>query len=132
MMAVNRKQNQERDRRTDKSHKIGTFLLNYFKGEGQAITYLEDLSVKMIDRLKTEERLQLILERPVHDAWGPVIKWTDDMWYSIYYYAQFWQFPGDPLCQGCYLLLPDPMDMLAHPLSPCGYRDFMELDDIFS
>ena len=81
MMAVNRKQNGERDHRTDKIHQIGSFLLRYFWGEAQAITYLEDLLVRMLSDLNLKEQQQLMNEKPIPDAWGPDIKWTDDMWY---------------------------------------------------
>ena len=91
----------------------------------------------MLNELRIDQQLQLIQERPYHHAWGPVIKWKDDMWYHVYYYAQFWTFPDDPLCLGCYPPIPEPMESITHPLSPCTPRfieydpELMDLDDIF-
>lgn len=132
MMALNRHQNKERDRRTDKTHRVGSFLFNYFRGEGLSIQFLEDLTVKLINSLTIEQQRHLIMTKPKPDAWGPAIRKADDMWEYVKYLSQFWVFEYDPPVE-YQSLSPVTESLLHHPLSPhtvdLDMGDLMDLDD---
>jgi hypothetical protein len=97
-LALNRKTEGEPDEPHEPSHKVGIVLLEYFQGEGQAIRYLEKVSVRALVRLTLKQR-QLILADKIPDhphIRGPDFKWTDDMWWYIYEMAQSLDFNTPP------------------------------------
>jgi hypothetical protein len=139
LMAVNRKENNLRERRSDKTHRLGMFLLRYFRGEGQAIHYIEDLSITTIESLTNAQMDQIIKEKPIQNVWGPEIKWKDEMWYHIYRRSLCWVF-----CEDIELLdaLPVPFvdldDCYYEPIEPSpgnpfgiepDYVEWMDEDD---
>lgn len=95
LAAVWRKENLIRDQRRDRTQRIGTFLLRFFRGEGQAINYIEDVSVTMLETLTNEQMEQIIAHKHLRNDWGPVIKWKDDMWYDVYNRSENWVFLED-------------------------------------
>ena len=95
LMAVNRKEHNLRERRSDKTHHVGMFLLRYFRGEGQAIYYLEDLSITTIESLTNVQMDRLVKEKPIQNIWGPDFKWKGDMWWEIYIRSFCWVFDED-------------------------------------
>ena len=90
LLALNRKSNGEDSDLKKPSHKVGDTLLEYFQGEGQAINYLQKVSVRAIVRLTHPQRL-LMLQDKIQDTpfiRGPDFKWKDDMWWYIYEMCQ--------------------------------------------
>ena len=86
LLALNRKSNDEESDPKKPSHKVSDILFEYFQGEGQAINYLEKVSVRALVRLTNQQR-QLMLNDKIQDdpfIRGPDFKWKDDMWWYIY------------------------------------------------
>lgn len=94
LLALDRKTNDQEDNPNKPSHKVGSVLLEYFQGEGQAIRYLEKVSVRALVRLTRNQRLLMLAEKVPDDPFirGPNFKWTDDMWWYIYEMAQSLDF----------------------------------------
>ena len=89
MMAMNRYQNKEWDCHTDKTHRIGSFLFHYFRGEGASIQFLEDLTIKLLNSLIIKQEWYLISTKPKPEVWGPAIQKMDDVWEYIWFLSQF-------------------------------------------
>jgi hypothetical protein len=94
LLALNRKDNELEDNPSKPSHKVGAILLEYFQGEGQAIRYLDKVSVRAIVRLTHKQRELMLADKIPDDPFirGPNFKWTDDMWWYIYEMAQTLDF----------------------------------------
>jgi len=94
LLALDRKSNSYESDLKKPSHKVGDILFEYFQGEGQAINYLEKVSVRALVRLTNQQR-QLLLNDKIQDnpfIWGPDFKWRDDMWWYIYEMCQSFDF----------------------------------------
>ena len=102
LLAVNRKSEEEESDPKKPSHKVGDILYEYFQGEGQAILYLEKISVRALVRLTNQQR-QLMLADKTQDhpfIRGPNFKWKDEMWWYIYEMCQSFDFYA-PLGDAC-------------------------------
>ena len=64
-LANNIVNNNQRYHRTRDTHRAGMFLLDYFQDEFQAIKYLEDISLKTLDRLSNSAKQEIIRSRPL-------------------------------------------------------------------
>ena len=68
------------------THRAGRFLLEYFKDESQAILYLEDISLKNLDRLTNGAKREIIRRKPLriphlpHFGQGLTDNGADDLW----------------------------------------------------
>jgi hypothetical protein len=73
-------------RRTDPTHRVGMLLYEYFNTEPKAIEFLEDVSFKMIERLNTKARKDLLSSKPPRTAELPQLipgqnnNGVDDLW----------------------------------------------------
>jgi hypothetical protein len=94
LLALNRKSNDEESDPKKPAHKVGDILLEYFQGEGQAINYLEKVSVRAIVRLTHHQRQLMLSEKVPDDPFirGPDFKWKDNMWWYIYEMCQSFDF----------------------------------------
>jgi hypothetical protein len=94
LLALNRKSNDLKTDLTKPTHKVGDILFEYFEGEGQAIRYLEGVSVRALLRLTRKQKDLMLLDKVPDDPFirGPNFKWTDDMWFYVYEMAQSFDF----------------------------------------
>ena len=73
-------------RKADITHRVGRFLLEYYGEEHQAINYLEDVSLKTLDRLTSIVKQEIIRTKPLrtnvlpHFVLGPNDNGADDLW----------------------------------------------------
>lgn len=102
LLALDRKSNDEESDPRKPAHKVGDVLFEYFQGEGQAIRYLEKVSVRALVRLTLHQRQLMITDKIPDDPFirGPKFKWTDDMWWYIYEMCQSFDFYA-PLGDAC-------------------------------
>jgi hypothetical protein len=102
LLVLNQKSNDEESNLKKPAHKVGNILYEYFQGEGQAILYLQKVSVRALVRLTYDQR-QLMLNDKIQDdlfIWGLDFKWKDDMWWYIYEMCQSFNFYA-PLGNAC-------------------------------
>ena len=94
LMALDRKSNDIETDLTNSQHKVGEILFEYFEGEGQAIRYLEGVSVRALLRLTRKQKDIMLLDKQPDDPFirGLNFKWTDDMWFYVYEMAQSFDF----------------------------------------
>jgi hypothetical protein len=92
--ALNRKTNEEESDPKKPAHKVGDILFEYFQGEGQAILYLEKVSIRALVRLTNDQRQSILLAKVQDDPFirGPDFKWKDEMWWYIYEMCQSFDF----------------------------------------
>jgi hypothetical protein len=90
LLALNRKNEEEESDPKKPAHKVGDILFEYFQGEGQAILYLEKVSVRALVRLTHQQRQTMLAEKIQDDPFirGPDFKWKDKMWWYIYEMCQ--------------------------------------------
>ena len=122
LMSLNRKSNDLKTSLTKTSHKVGEVLFEYFEGEGQAIRYLEGVSVKALLRLTRKQRDAMLMDKVPDDPFvrGPNFKWTGDMWFYVYEMAQSFDFYASPNVKRSHKRKQDPTDDLSNP--PCSVR----------
>jgi hypothetical protein len=122
LMSLNRKSNDLKTSLAKTSHKVGEILFEYFEGEGQAIRYLEGVSVTALLRLTRKQRDSMLLDKVPDDPFvrGPNFKWTGDMWSYVYEMAQSFDFYASTCTKRSYKRKQDPSDDLSDP--PCAVR----------
>jgi hypothetical protein len=125
LMALNRKSEDLPTDMNKVSHKVGEILYEYFEGEGQAIRYLEGVSVRALLRLNRKQKDLMLFDKIPDDPFvrGPNFKWTDDMWFYVYEMAQSFDFYaplGSKVPKRSHKRKQDPSDDLSDP--PCSVR----------
>ena len=86
LLAVNLVNSTKPFRKTDSTHRVGKFLLEYFRDESKAIEYLEDVSLKTLSRLSNEAQAEIIRNKPLRTTQLPQLilgqndNGADDLW----------------------------------------------------
>ena len=122
-LANNIVNNNQRYHRTRDTHRAGMFLLDYFQDEFQAIKYLEDISLKTLDRLSNSAKQEIIRARPLRANQLPQLvqglndNGADDLWR-----------PGQNSLES-WLLYNRPVPSPPAPISPLTKKRRRNADD---